>query len=458
MSYGVIIVSQTQAQPVVRQTAIIDFGFDLGVHIYTRLTDGKQGRVNVWRKVESVDFDNNEQLIGNPVAVPVSPKDQKLFSETGFANVLLQKLVRQHSVLSQELSDTNVEDLFWVVANKAQRDELAEYHVDNRGRRSVITSATASEVVVTSASDPVITIERSAIPTAETAIGFVPSYESMKDYVPRTFVGDVTESQVFDFALANKLNIQIEGEAGTGKTSSAMHYASQRGMRFYSVSSNIALEPTQLFGSYVPDGKGGFVWVDGGVTDIVRNGGLLLINEINFLPARVATTLFSLLDYRRQITLMDKGNEVINAHPNLLIVSDYNPEYRGTSLMNEALKDRFEIKMRYEYDSSIESKILKSTSLLELANNMRSSARGVATANYGDSSIAFETPISTRILKTFELIAKGLSYEFACYNFVNNFASEERPAVKMLLEGLDFNLRSDLGIEVEHISTEHETV
>lgn len=452
MSYGVILVSQPNELNVVRQTVIANFGTtDSDVRIYTRLTDGKQGRANVWTETKSIPFYLNENLIGSPIAIPITINDKKLFAETNSANVLLQKLVRQHSVLSQDLTTTDVAELFDSLLTIAinNPNDLDVYHVDNRGRKSVVTTATASAVAVSSAS---------AIPVAETAIGFVPSYDSMKSYVPRTFAGAVTEAQVFEFALKNKLNVQIEGEAGTGKTSSAMHFASQRGMRFYSVSSNVALEPTQLFGSYVPDGKGGFVWVDGGVTDIVRNGGLLLINEINFLPARVATTLFSLLDYRRQITLMDKGNEVINAHPDLLIVSDYNPEYRGTSLMNEALKDRFEIKLRYEYDSSIESKILKSSSLLELANSMRSSARGVATSNYGDNSIAFETPISTRILKTFELLATGLSYEFACHNFVNNFAIEERPAVRMLLEGMDFNLRADLGAEVENITTEFATV
>jgi MoxR-like ATPase len=152
----------------------------------------------------------------------------------------------------------------------------------------------------------------------------------------------------------------------------------------------------------------------------------------------------SLLDDRRCITLMSHDNEVIKAHPDLLVVADMNPNYRGTQLLNEAWKDRFEIKLNYDYDNKIEKQIITSVSLLELANGMRSTSRN----DQGGSnpSTIFETPVSTRILKTFEKLAKGLSYDFASDVFVNNFSDDERPAVRMLLEGNDYNIKSDLGL------------
>ena len=167
------------------------------------------------------------------------------------------------------------------------------------------------------------------------------------------------------------------------------------------------------------------------------------------------TVLFSLLDYRRSITLMDNGNEVIHAHPDLLIVADMNPSYRGTSLLNEALKDRFELKIAYEYDSAIEKRILTSSTLIDLARDMRKTSRGMDSAvPTSDNGIVFETPISTRLLKTFEKVAKGLSYDFAVYNFINNFEPEERGAVKILLESLETNLKSDLGLQFESIDVD----
>jgi hypothetical protein len=40
--------------------------------------------------------------------------------------------------------------------------------------------------------------------------------------------------------------------------------------------------------------------------------------------------------------------------------------------------------------------------------------------------------------------------------FINNFADEERPAVKMLLEGMAYNIKEELGISQGSISTEYD--
>jgi len=273
---------------------------------------------------------------------------------------------------------------------------------------------------------------------------FVPSLESTSHYIERTFAGEINETQMYDFALENKMNILLQGEAGTGKTTSAMAYASKRKMNFFAIPSNNAIDFTQLIGGLFPDENGKLKWVDGAVTKIVREGGLLLINELNNAPKNLSQYLMSLLDDRRCITLMSHDNEVIKAHPDLLVVADMNPFYRGTTLLNEAWKDRFEIKLNYNYDNAIEKQIVTSVSLLELANGMRSTSRN----DHGSSnpSTIFETPVSTRILKTFEKLAKGLSYDFASDVFVNNFSDDERPAVRMLLEGNDYNIKSDLGL------------
>jgi hypothetical protein len=274
---------------------------------------------------------------------------------------------------------------------------------------------------------------------------FIPSLEKTSHYIQRTFAGGVNETQMYDFALENKMNVLLEGEAGTGKTTSAMAYASQRKMNFFAIPSNNAIDFTQLIGGLFPDQDGKLKFVDGAVTRIVREGGVLLINELNNAPKNLSQYLMSLLDDRRCITLMSHDNEVIEAHPDLLVVADMNPNYRGTQLLNEAWKDRFEIKLAYHYDNAIEKQIIKSTSLLELANGMRSTTR--IDESGSNNSTIFETPVSTRILKTFERLTKGLNYDFACDVFVNNFNDDERPAVRMLLEGNEYGIKSDLGIE-----------
>lgn len=280
--------------------------------------------------------------------------------------------------------------------------------------------------------------------TTDTKTLFVPTLESTAHYIPRTFSGDVGEFQMFDYALENHLNVLLEGETGTGKTSGVLAYCAQRHLNFFAVPCNSAIDFTQVIGGLFPNADGKLEWVDGGITRIVREGGLLLINELNNAPKNLSQYLMSLLDERRSITLMGHGNEVVTAHKDLLIVADQNPNYRGTQLLNEAWKDRFEIKLRYNYDNAIEKKIITSSSLLEIANGMRSTARQNEYAS--DRGTIFETPISPRLLKTFEKLARGLSYDFAVDVFVNNFSDEERPAVQMLLEGASSNIKEELNL------------
>ena len=117
--------------------------------------------------------------------------------------------------------------------------------------------------------------------TIETKSLFIPSLEKTSHYIPRTFAGGVTEDAMYDFSLAENMNILIEGDAGTGKTTSALAYASKRHMNFFAVPCNSAIDFTQLIGGLFPDADGKLKWIDGAITKIVREGGLLLINELN---------------------------------------------------------------------------------------------------------------------------------------------------------------------------------
>ena len=157
------------------------------------------------------------------------------------------------------------------------------------------------------------------------------------------------------------------------------------------------------------------------------------------MPERVKTVLFSLLDKRREIQLMDKDGEVIKAHPNLLIIADMNPGYRGTKPLNEAEKDRYAHKLDFNYDKNIEAKIIKSKALLELATNLR--------AAFDKEEIV--TPISTRSLVAFMENATELGIDYAVYSFLNGFHESERNAVRLAVETRKANIAADLGQDVE---------
>lgn len=268
-------------------------------------------------------------------------------------------------------------------------------------------------------------LARTALPKPE-RLSSVPSPDVAARYVGRKF-GPHTEMDIFAYAMANNINVLIEGPTGPGKTTAVMAYGASEGLHFYAIPSNIGLEPSQLFGKYIPNPDpeiGGFVWQDGPVTDIVRHGGILLLNEVNFMPPRVATVLFGLLDARREITLLDHKGEVVPAHKDLLVVADMNPDYVGTQTLNAAFRNRFAIQLEWGYDRKVESKLVKSDTLLNLAQKMRQQ----------QANGTLNTPVSTNMLIEFEKMVEDLGMDFALANFVAHFDTEDRPAVTQVFK------------------------
>lgn len=279
-------------------------------------------------------------------------------------------------------------------------------------------------------------------------VASVPEARYAKEYIGRKF-GSHSDYQVFDKALENFYNVLIEGPTGPGKTSAALGYAAKRVLRFYAIPSNIGIEPSQLFGKFVPSPNGGFVWQDGPVTDIIRNGGVLLINEVNFMPERVGTVLFGLLDKRREIVLLDHHGEKIAAHrgkgkcwcdekncdsKRVLVMADMNPAYEGTRPLNKAFRNRFAIQLNWDYDVTVEAKLLKSASLLNMADQMREEGRRGG----------LRTPVSTNMLQEFENVYDIFGMDFAIENFVNHFYDDERAAVRQTVRTFETNIEDEL--------------
>lgn len=279
-------------------------------------------------------------------------------------------------------------------------------------------------------------VRRSSDTTAPAHLGntIVPPKSILAEYVQREVIDSKHEFDVFDQAMQNKWNVLIEGPTGPGKTFSVMAYAAREEALFGSVASHVGAEKSALYGRWVPDGEGGFKWNDGVITTLIRQSHhrkcVLLINEVNFLPERVASVLFGLLDRRRSIVLDDKDDEIVEAGDNLLVVADMNPDYEGTRPLNKAFRNRFPVQLFFDYDSKIEAKLVKSKALLTLASQLRGDvAKGT-----------LDTPVSTNMLIEFERIYKSLGMKFAVQNFVNHFSAEDRNAVTMVFKTHETNL------------------
>lgn len=260
---------------------------------------------------------------------------------------------------------------------------------------------------------------------------YIPDKKYASKYVHRKIKG-VEDFSLLDTCMAKQWNLLLRGDTGAGKTMLPMAYAASKGLRYYSIPCDVSIDPSALFGKMMPtDTLGEFEWVDGPVTEMVRYGGVLNISEINFMPAKIAASLYQLLDHRRALTLLAHKGETISAHDELLIVADMNPKYRGTTDLNIALANRFPIKSDWGYDASVESQLIQSGALLSIVQGIRKQDE-------------IRTPVGTNAMQEFEEIAPALGIDFAVENFIAMFAESERDPVKKTFDISIGNVRREI--------------
>ena len=428
---------------------------DTDTLLFHREYTGQRGRGSAWRKISLSDLPNTTSVEA-PFCFSVSANN---LSQAGIGLItpVSNKAMKLWEANSPIHTLDTTSDYLTVV--KLMRDMLIEGSADLQS--SVIDGSNVVLRPIGKAQNPlgvsfqperepekaeVVSVPVTAPTSTEVIVAEVPDSKWSKTYVNRKLPSGHTEFEIFDSALANRENVLIFGPTGSGKTMSALAYASSRNLHYYNISSHNGSEPSEWIGRWIPTPDGHYKWQDGAVTQIVRNGGVLLLNEVNFLPERVTTAIFSLLDDRRHLQLMGNNGEIVHAHPNLLIIADMNPNYRGTRPMNEAFKDRWAHKMEFDYDPTIERRLIKSKSLLELAKALRD----------GGERREIVTPISTRSLVVFQNNIEKLGLDYAIYSFLNGFGDmKERNAVRLIVENTyKANLAQDFGIKVEFVDTD----
>lgn len=299
----------------------------------------------------------------------------------------------------------------------------------------------AKPLVKVRVTEPVVAME--ATEDLSQRHAFIPDPKYAKNYVHRK-VNGVQDFDLLDYAMSKGHNILLMGDTGAGKTMLPMAYAAQKGLAYYSVPCDVSIDPSALFGKMMPGTEiGKFVWVDGPVTEMVRNGGVLNISEVNFMPARIASSLYPLLDHRRSIQLLGHQGESIRAHPDLLIVADMNPKYRGTQELNLAFANRFPIKVVWGYDPVVEEKLVPSKALLDMVRKIRNEA-------------GIQTPIGTNAMLEFVELFGSLGFKFAKSNFTNGFRDTERGAVDKILDASSVNISNELSKMHQDIDKEIE--
>ena len=152
-------------------------------------------------------------------------------------------------------------------------------------------------------------------------------------YLP---LGD--EVQMFEAAYQARLPVLLKGPTGCGKTR-FVEYMAWRLFRhaesprrsvetpLITVACHEDLTATDLVGRYLLAGDE-TVWIDGPLTRAVRNGALCYLDEV--VEARKDTTVVvhALTDHRRVLPI-EKTGELLDAHPDFLLLISYNPGYQS---------------------------------------------------------------------------------------------------------------------------------
>lgn len=241
------------------------------------------------------------------------------------------------------------------------------------------------------------------------------------------------EVELFEAAAGMDLPVLIKGPTGCGKTRFIEYMGEKLNRKVYTVVCHDDLSAADLVGRHLIDENGTY-WQDGPLTKAVREGGICYLDEI--IEARKDTTvvLHSLADYRRVLPI-DRTGEVIEAHPDFMLVVSYNPGYQNVLKgMKPSTKQRF-LSLSFDYpkpETEIEVVIKESGINEETATKLVAIASEIR--QLSDTDI--QEAVSTRLLVyAAKLIVKGFdSYDACMHSIVESLSDEEE--VLVVLEKL----------------------
>ena len=202
-------------------------------------------------------------------------------------------------------------------------------------------------------------------PVSKKQIGIVDT--TVKNIVPDVYGNYVPFGQFSDIKNIVKSKmfypVFITGLSGNGKTMMVEQVCAQLKREFFRVNITIETDEDDLLGSYrLVDGE--TVWFDGPVIQAMKQGGVLLLDEIDLASNKIMC-MQPILEGKG--ILLKKINQYVQPAPGFQIIATANTKgkgsedgrFIGTNILNEAFLERFPITVEQEYPSlSVEKKIL----------------------------------------------------------------------------------------------------
>ncbi len=167
----------------------------------------------------------------------------------------------------------------------------------------------------------------------------------------------------------------LHGPPGTGKTAMA---ESAFGEELVTIVISAETTTDELVGSFIPDGHGGYEWVDGPLLVAVKEGRPILVDEILLGDPKMLSVLYPLMDGRGFMTVTE--NPKIGktfAKEGFFLIGTGNPNVPGAK-MSEALSSRFPLQVEVTTDFELAEALGADQTLVTYAKALAGYASGLS--------------------------------------------------------------------------------
>ena len=220
------------------------------------------------------------------------------------------------------------------------------------------------------------------------------------------------ELQQFDAAYSARLPVMLKGPTGCGKTRFVEHMAWRLERPLVTVSCNEDTTASDLTGRFLLNASGTY-WQDGPLALAARTGAICYLDEVVEARQDTVVAIYPLTDARRCLPL-DRRNELLQAHPDFLLVISYNPGYqRLLKDLKPSTKQRF-VAIDFHYpEPAIETDIVMHEG--GVTHEIASKLVGIGGKMRHLKGHGLEEGASTRMLVyAATLIARGIAPVAAC--------------------------------------------
>jgi len=171
-------------------------------------------------------------------------------------------------------------------------------------------------------------------------------------YYVRRIHRDLLDYATAESRSGHNTNILVKGPQGCGKSTMPAQFAAVNGFPLVTVEMGLFSEANQIFGSMVLE-EGNTYFRKGIFTrGITTDNCVVHIQEINRPESdKTLNAMFSVLDETQRKLYIDDAEEEFKVAPGVTFFATLNEGYEfvGTMPLDEALEDRFALKMQLDY-------------------------------------------------------------------------------------------------------------